>query len=474
MISGERPNIIVIMADDLGYGDIGIYGNPDVITPNLNQTAENGISFMQHYSASPMCAPARASFLTGKYPHRTGVADVSTSRGLDRIAEDEVLISQRFKDLGYSTGLIGKWHNGRDDDKYHPLNRGFDEFTGFCMGASDYWEWKIEKNGNQISANGKYLTDVFTDEAVNFIKEKKNNPFFLMLTYNTPHTPLQAYEKDIDLFYKSGKFNKAVSTIYAMIKRMDEGIGLIKQAVEDEGLSENTIILFTSDNGPCFRGEGDDCRKRFNMGMSGMKGFSLEGGIKVPAILTAPWIKGNTIIEEIIHFTDWYPTLLALAGADMSKIKGLDGRNNISLLQDGMKHSDRMLFWQWNRISPVRKCNAAARLGEFKLYYKPIPEAVEYIISETEPFNKRLEYPWKKHSLNTMNYKRELSMPERPMLFDLKKSPDEMTDVSEDYPEVYEKLKECMDDWFEKMISEWQTKIQLTLGEAASLYKPDT
>ena len=317
----ERPNIIVIMADDMGHGDINGYGNPIAITPNLDSMINNGISLMQHYSASPMCAPARAAFLTGKYPHRTGAIDVSTGRGLDRIAATEHLISEAFKKNGYKTGLIGKWHNGRDSKKYHPMKRGFDEFIGFDVGICDYWDWKIEKNGKNLSADGRYLTDVLTDEASDFIKRNADEPFFLMVTYNAPHTPLQAHKDDIEIFKKTGKCNSAVSTIHAMIKRMDEGIGVIRDTVSKAGLEANTIILFTSDNGPCFRGEGENCQKRFNIGLSGMKGFTLDGGIRVPAIITAPWVESGQRIYDVFHFTDWYITLLSIAAVSYTHLR---------------------------------------------------------------------------------------------------------------------------------------------------------
>ncbi|MDX1358030.1 MAG: sulfatase-like hydrolase/transferase [Clostridia bacterium] len=469
----SKPNIIVIMADDLGHGDIGFYGNTDVVTPNIDAMAREGISLKQHYSASPMCAPARAAFLTGKYPHRVGCVDVSTSRGLDRIAEDQILISERFKSLGYTTGMVGKWHNGRDEDKYHPLNRGFDEFTGFCMGASDYWDWKIEKNNDHIPSDGRYLTDVFTDEAIDFIKRHREKPFFLMITYNAPHTPLQAYKEDISLFMNKGKFNKAVSTIYAMVKRMDEGIGLLRNTLEKENIKDNTVILFTSDNGPCFRGEGEECRKRFNIGLNGMKGFSLEGGIRVPGILTVPWIQAGVEIDPVIHFTDWYKTLLSLAGADSDEINGIDGEDMSEVLKNMTKPEKRMVFWQWNRISPVRKCNAAAREGRYKLYYEPIPEAVEYMQSETKPFLDRLEHPWDRHPLNTLDYSRTLSKPSRPMLFDIDADPGEECDVSGHNPELYKKLIDRTEEWFEDMILQWHDSIKLTLKDAASIYKPD-
>lgn len=168
-----RPNIVVILADDMGYGDIGAFGNPHVHTPHLDALAAQGCRLTQHYSGSPMCAPARAALLTGRYPHRTGAVDVVEGRGLDRIALRERTLADSLKTAGYATGLFGKWHNGAIDPRFHPNRRGFDEFVGFRAGVSDYWDWTIERNGRYLRADGRYLTDVFTEEAVAFIERHR-------------------------------------------------------------------------------------------------------------------------------------------------------------------------------------------------------------------------------------------------------------------------------------------------------------
>ena len=157
----RRPNVILIVADDLGYGDLAIFGNPVVRTPHLDALARSGVLLSQHYSGSPICAPARASILTGRYNHRTGAVDVPSNRGLDRIALAEQTIADRFKSAGYATGMVGKWHNGVHDMRYHPNSRGFDEFAGFLNGGMDYWEWVLDYNGSPRPSDGRYLTDVF-------------------------------------------------------------------------------------------------------------------------------------------------------------------------------------------------------------------------------------------------------------------------------------------------------------------------
>ena len=191
----KAPNVIVILADDLGYGDLELYGNPDLKTPHLNRLAADGIRLTQHYSGSPLCAPARAALLTGRYNHRTGALSVESNRGLDRISLREMTIADAFQQAGYITGMVGKWHNGLHDMRYHPNNRGFGEFCGFLNGGMNYWDWLIEYNGQPQNSDGTYLTDKFTNEAVDFINRHKNEQFFLYLAYNAPHAPLEALKK---------------------------------------------------------------------------------------------------------------------------------------------------------------------------------------------------------------------------------------------------------------------------------------
>jgi len=462
-----KPNIIVIMADDMGMGDIHAFGNNDVLTPNIDKLISDGTSFMNHYSASPMCAPARASFLTGKYPHRAGAIDVSTSRGLDRINPEEKLLPSYLKDLGYRTGMVGKWHNGRDLEKYHPLRRGFDEFTGFCLGWMDYWNWSLDKNGKPMKADGRYLTDVFTDESVSFIERNKDNPFFLYLAYNAPHDPLQAHEEDIRYFKSLGKYNTAVSTIYAMIKRMDEGVGKVMSTLKKHNLYENTIILFTSDNGPSFRGKDDMCMKRFNLGFSGSKGDVLEGGIRVPAILKDNGtIDGGDESRKIIHFIDWLPSIYEMAGGTVGSFKGIDG---VPISKE-KPQDQREFYWQWNRLAPVDGCNMAMQKNGYKLYYPPVPEAVRYLESETKPFREILENPNTGHELNINDYKRKLSKPVEPKLFNLNDDPEEKTDLSMAKTMEYIMMKDSLETWFDKMNDEWEKTASKTIGKASKLY----
>ena len=200
MTEASRPNIVVVVADDMGYGDLGLFNDGRSSTPHLNALAEEGVCLTQHYSASPVCAPARAGLLTGRYPHRTGAIDTLHGRGLDRIALSELTVADLFRSTGYRTGLIGKWHNGALDPRYHPNARGFDEFAGFSGGASDYYAYTLDLNGTEVEGDGRYLTDVLTEHALAFLRRHAHKPFFLVVAYNAPHFPMQAPETIVERY----------------------------------------------------------------------------------------------------------------------------------------------------------------------------------------------------------------------------------------------------------------------------------
>jgi len=331
----HHPNIILTLADDMGYGDISAFGNPLVQTAALDELARNGLILTQHYSASAVCAPARAGLLTGRYPHRTGAIDTLEGRGLDRLSLRETTVADVLWANGYATGLFGKWHLGALDPRYHPNQRGFQEFAGFRGGWQDYYDWRLDVNGQTRRGDGRYLTDVWTDEAVQFIERHRSEPFFLHVTYNAPHTPLQVPDEEAAPFRENGGLHEAVCRLYGMNRRMDKGIARICDTLQRLGLDENTLILFTSDNGPQFGSEfGPGSLRRDNGGFRGSKATVFEGGVRVPAILCWPaGLPAGGRVHDLIHFTDWLPTLLEMAGVEAAHSLPLDGRSCLSLLR---------------------------------------------------------------------------------------------------------------------------------------------
>jgi len=449
----EKPNIIFILADDMGYGDMGVFNRGLSRTPTLDRMVREGICLTQHYSASPVCAPARASLLTGRYPHRTGAIDTLEGRGLDRLALREITIADVLKSAGYVTGLIGKWHLGALDPRYHPNNRGFDEFVGFSGGWQDYYHWRLDYNGSFKRADGRYITDVFTEEAIEFIRRHKKERFFLHLAYNAPHFPFQAPEEELEPFLKTGRFTRGVSLIYAMISRMDKGIERVQEELKKQGIEENTIVLFTSDNGPQFGGEGEMCTTRFNCGFNGAKGSVYEGGIRVPVIIRWQAVPGSgTQINEFTHFTDWFPTLLAIAGTEPPEGLKIDGENILPVLMGEKREMSPKRFWQWNRYTPVITSNAAMRDGKWKLVRPAINETM-FISRRDGEMDIALKYEPERFTdiMREPEPRRKLPPPPPPQLFNIDIDPLEKNDCAPSEPDRVKKMLFELEDWFESV-----------------------
>ena len=371
----------------MGYGDFSRFNDGLSNTPVLDGLIDESVSMTQYYSASPICAPARAAFLTGRYPHRTGAIETRELRGLCNLAVRETTIADLFKRDGYATGLIGKWHNGCLQNRFSPNARGFDEFIGFRSGWQDYYDWVLDRNGTHEKSDGRYLTDVFTDEASAFIERHTLEPFFLHLAYNAPHTPLQAPDEDVTPFAQKERFSKAVSTIYGMNQRMDAGIGRLLERLDELGLAGNTVVVFTSDNGPQFGGQGKHSTVRFNCDFNGAKGKVYEGGIRVPAIVRWPdGLPAGRQNDLMMHGCDWLPTLTALCETGSDGTLPLDGFDASDVLRGDSGQAPDQRFWQWNRYDPMIETNAAFRDGDWKLVRPAIKEA-----SWTDPEEQKLD-----------------------------------------------------------------------------------
>lgn len=450
-MSPRPPNVVFILADDLGYGDLGLFGNPRVHTPCLDEIGRSGVVLTQHYSASPLCAPARAALLTGRYNHRTGAVDVPSNRGLDRIALTEQTMADRFSQAGYATGMVGKWHNGLHDMRYHPCARGFDEFVGFLNGGMDYYDWSIESGHHAVESDGRYLTDVFTEAGVDFIHRHRQEPFFLYLACNAPHLPLQV-PAGIRQRYEGKGLSPEVCTLYAMIERMDEGIGRVMEALEREGLGQDTIVVFTSDNGPQFGGGLD----RDNGPFRGAKGDALEGGIRVPAMVRAPaHLPGGISAHDMIHFCDWLPTLTGLCGLD-GQGSALDGYDVSCRLRGESGQIPDVRFWQRNRYAPMPRCNGAMRDGPWKLMW-PMRRGADWKDPlDQAPYVEGLTSPHRLMPLTPGLPAVDIEPSHEARLYRIDTDPQEVRDLAVEESARVESMTKAWDAWFDEMQAQWR------------------
>jgi arylsulfatase B len=455
-MTGTRPNVLLIVADDMGYGDLSRFNGGRCRSPHLDALADAGVCLTQHYSGSPVCAPARAALLTGRYPHRTGAIDTLHGRGLDRIALSETTVADCFRAAGYATGLVGKWHNGALDPRFHPNARGFDEFAGFCGGFSDYYDYFLDINGVAVAGDGRYLTDVLTEHAVAFVQRHRREPFFLIVAYNAPHFPMQAPQELVDGYLEQGETLGAALT-YAMIEALDAGVGRIDEALHELGLAENTIVAFTSDNGPYLGEVHGISLDRFNFGLRGAKHYVFEGGIRVPAIVRWPdRLQGARMVSELVHFTDWLPTLGRAAEVDVPERSHLDGVDATAALEGAAPDADPVRFWQNNRYAPRIEGNAAMRDGNWKLVRPAIPALMQV----TEPdravdraLNSRL--PGRITTIDDSPLPEfDVGDPPAAMLFDVVADPFEEEDLAGQHPERVAQMTSALESWFEEVEAE--------------------
>jgi len=459
-----RSNVLFILADDLGWGDLRCYGNPHIDTPVLDALAKDGVRLTAHYSPSPLCSPARAGFLTGRFNHRTGAVDVPSNRGLDRLDLSEKTFGDYFRHAGYATALVGKWHNGLYCRDLLPHRRRFDQFYGFPNGGQDYWKWNLLRNDDAAPHDGRYLTDALNDEAIRFIREHQGKPFALFLAHHAPHSPLQAPEPLVRKYrQRLGKdASEAVVVTYAMIEAMDSGLGRVFQTIKDEGQWEKTVIVFTSDNGPVLgRDPRHGSQKRFSGDFSGEKGDVLEGGIRVPGIVAWPGhIPGGQVIATPVHGCDWLPTLFSLTGASApTEAKPFDGLNIMPLLMGRPTPPlmNRTMLFQRNRYAPTAHCMAAIRDGRWKLYWPGNAAALKKDTARDNPsFGRGIVRPhWE------MPLDRQLDAPATapqpaPRLYDLDADPAEKHDLATRHPEIVQTLAARHDAWFSEVIVEWE------------------
>ena len=451
--NAERPNVVFILADDLGYGDFSRFNGGLSSTPRLDALIDESVCLTQQYTASPVCNPSRACLLTGRYPHRTGSIDTLEWRGLERLALRETTLADILHGAGYATGLVGKWHLGAWDMRYHPNSRGFDEAVCFRGGMHDYYDWRLEFNDSVKKADGRYLTDVWTEEAVGFIdRHADDGPFFLHVTFNAPHTPLQAPEDEIAPFLENDDLNRGVATLYGMIHRMDSGVARILEALDRNGLRENTIVFFTSDNGPQFGGEGETRLDRFNCGLHGAKGCTYEGGIRVPMMIRWPaGLEAGIQTDAMVHFSDYLPTILAMAGVEMPADNlPIDGVNVLPAWRGEPADLCTRRCWQWNRYTPVATTNAAIRDGDWKLVRPMVKGTMDVPdIKWLQVAMYEAEYFVEHGVIQEPDPPRELGPAPPPELYNIAADPLEQEDLAAKHPEVVARLSRELENWFE-------------------------
>lgn len=388
----QRPNIIIILADDLGWGDVGFHGS-EIKTPHLDQLAKEGVILNRYYTA-PVCSPTRAGLLTGRYPNRFGLRQTVvppwSSFGVDTTEE---YIPQMLKEAGYANrAVIGKWHLGHAYRKYLPLQRGFTHFYGHYNGAINYFTHEREgeldwHNDEQTSYDKGYSTDLISDEAVRCIKKysAEGPPFFIYVAYNAPHGPLQAKKEDLLLYGydenkpsfgkaggneeggegAEGRGNTRWQTYAAMVTCMDRGIGRILQTLKEMNIDENTLVLFHSDNGAA-PGEGGSSGE-----LRGMKFQEWDGGVRAPAVIKWPkGFQGGRTVEQAMGYIDVAPTLREITGVKTVPAKPYDGISMLAVLKNGKKEIDRNFYLGYGSIVYNRWKLVKANSGNNKMEHK--------------------------------------------------------------------------------------------------------
>ncbi|MDZ4796900.1 MAG: arylsulfatase, partial [Bryobacteraceae bacterium] len=408
--TAERPNIVLILTDDQGWGDIGLHGNPKLSTPNMDRVAKEGMQFTQ-FHVCPVCSPTRSSLMTGRYNYRTGIVDTFLGRSLMR--PDEVTLAEMLGPAGYRTGIFGKWHLG-DNYPMRPGDQGFQEsivIKGGGLGQPSDFPGGGSYTNPILLRNGKaerfpgYCTDIFFREAMRFIEQDKDRPFFVYLPTNAPHTPLEIEERYVEPFRKAG-LDEFTAKVYGMVANADENIGRMLVKLKELKLEENTIVIFMTDNGPQQKG-------RYNGVLRGLKGTVYEGGIRVPFFVRWPAaVKPGTEADRLAAHIDVLPTLLEAAGVKAPAGVKLDGRSLVPLMKNPKAQwQDRTLFFQWHR-------------GD-------APEL------------------FRAHAARTQRWK----LVDGKELYDLQSDPSEAKNVAAEHPDVVAKLRAETEAWFKDVSS---------------------
>jgi arylsulfatase A-like enzyme len=435
--AAERPNVILILADDLGYGDLGCYGHPVFKTPHLDRMAAEGARLTQFNTPAPFCAPTRASLMTGRYPFRCGMTenpapDGGPERDGLHLPESEVTLAQLFKRRGYTTGIVGKWHLGHQKKEWLPTHRGFDDYFGIPY-SNDMRPVALFEDDRQveypvIQAN---LTKRYTERALAFVEKNRRRPFFLYLPHAMPHKPLAAAES---FYQKSG-----VGLYADALAELDWSVGQLLRKLQALGLDEKTFVAFTSDNGAWF---GGSCG-----GLRGMKGSSFEGGYRVPCIARWPGkIPAGHVSHAPAVMMDLFATSLKVAGIAPPRNLILDGRDLMPLFTSAAPGPHEAIFGhQGGRLATVRdarwKLHVLAPRDMFLAFDKPGQRWVD----PRAPDGVTILAPYEQYQPGEHPGLRTGDTPKAMMLFDLKNDPGEQRDVAAQYPDEVERLKALYD-----------------------------
>ena len=414
----DKPNIIIIYTDDQGYGDLSCYGGTHVDTPRIDQMAQEGVKLTNFYMAAAVCTPSRAALLTGSYPVRTGMTGVLLANDKRGLHPDEITMAEMLKSKGYQTALVGKWHLG-DHQKFLPIHQGFDEFFGIPYSHDIHPYHPNQEHYNfpplpliqqdkviEEDPNADFLTKRFTEKAVDFIERNKEEPFFLYLAHPMPHLPVHAsatFTKSVnkEVLAKIAKedgyidYDTRNELFRPCISEIDWSVGQVLDTLEKAGITENTIVIFTTDNGPVVGNAGP---------LRGKKGSLFDGGSRVPGIIKWPaGIKPGQVNDEIISAMDLFPTFAHIVGAEIPQDRKIDGKDILPVLQDGAKSPHEALFYHRG------KHLCAVRSGDWKLM------VVDFVD------RKRVDGVY--------------------TLYNLKDDIGERVDVKDQHPEVVERLK---------------------------------
>ena len=403
----DKPNIILIVADDLGYGDLSIFGNKNILTPNIDKLGEEGIVFTDFHSNGSVCSPTRAALLTGKYQQRVGVSGVITAKNhRDKgLSTDEITFANIAKESGYKTGIFGKWHLGYDP-KYNPINQGFDEFIGFVSGNVDYHS-HIDQEGykdwwfdNKLNEEFGYSTDLISKHSIDFIKKNKDENFLLYIAHESPHYPFQGRNsqkvRELGKDFIRGLPDNKDEIYKEMVEVMDEGVGEVIDLLYELNIDKKTIIFFFSDNGGTRNG---------NNGLfKGFKGSLYEGGHRVASMVWSPSIIKKGYRNETFLTMDILPTISDFIGGSINHpLDGVSMKNNLLFNE---KIIERLLFWEYNSNYAVRKNNwkllikkdnskelydLSSDISEEENVYKLYPELVKELSNEIDNWKNNLK-----------------------------------------------------------------------------------